>query len=1049
MKYNLNKLLREFFTIVLSLIYSASFSQINKAVLNTNAQTSFSEIENGFLHLPNESKLRCYWWWLNGVATKESITRDLEQMKAKGYGGASIVDAGNSNYELAKKPTAGPLFMSPPWMELYKHAVKEAERTGIELSVNVQSGWNPGGPSITPKYALKKIVTVDTIVKGGKLISMQLPMPDTNLIYRDIIIQAIPKPSKTLPIKDKAIANWPEKSFNKSLGWSGIYPLHLLRDEFFDETSVNIVQKKSIMNLTQFFDGKILKWNAPDGDWIIIRYGWTCTGATTSTTSDGWGGLSLDHLNPDAFKLFSNTVIVPLIEAAKSSGNSLKFLQTDSWEMGNVNWTQNLPIEFKKMRGYDMTPYLPVLAGNVVQSQEVSNRFLYDFRKTIGECVEKYHYQLFADLAHKYGLGIHPESGGPHSAPVDALKVMAVSDFPQGEFWAMSNTHRVGDADRLSVKQSACVAHTNGKRFVAAEGPTSIGPHWQLSPFELKSNIDRVFCSGVNRIVWHTFTSSPKEFGLPGNEYFAGTHLNPNITWWDEAGAFISYLDRCSFMLQQGLFAADVLYYYGDDVPNFVFLKEEFSDLNFGYDWDKCSSEILNKIVVKNGKLVLPDGMTYQVLVLPPEETITLNVLKRIEQLVKAGATVFAPRPERATGLLNYPENDKDLEILANTLWGKIDGKNILENKYGKGKVVWGITINELLEAMNVAPDFEVLGNNKSVRLDYIHRQSETLDIYFLSNKFPWRKYNDYKYRYLPDEVPDRAEYVECSFRTMGKKPYLFNPLTGTISNIVNYRKELGRTVVPLYLKPGESVFVVFNGKDLEENEIVSILKNDLELASNQNVETTSAPAIELSKNNNVLRVTVNEPGDYKLINANNKSISFTAKMSPKIQEIKGPWQLKFNGNNQSVCYMNMDRLKSWTDFDNADIKYFSGKVVYQTKFAINKIEQRKYILYLGNVQDIATVKINGKDLGVLWTYPFSVDITSAIRKGNNILEIEVTNLWVNRLIGDGKLAQNKRHTKTNIIKFDAPDSEKYLRKSGLLGPVKIAVHEIIDIKFQ
>ena len=403
-----------------------------------------------------------------------------------------------------------------------------------------------------------------------------------------------------------------------------------------------------------------------------------------------------------------------MIENAQSAGKSVKFLQTDSWEMDLVSWTDKFPEEFRKFRGYDIQKYMPVLAGRIVENRDETDRFLHDFRKTIGDCVEEYHYKLFYNLAHKYGMGIHPESGGPHSAPVDALKVMGISDFPQGEFWAVSNTHRIKDDERLSVRQSACVAHTNGKRFVAAEGPTSIGPQWERSPKDLKGNIDRVFCSGVNRIVWHTFTSSPKEFGVPGNEYFAGTHLNPNVTWWKQSKDFISYLNRCSYMLQQGLFVADVLYYYGDDVPNFVFLKEDLPELNFGYDWDKCSKEIiLNRVRFDGEKIVLPDGMSYRVLMLAPGKAIDLNVLKKVESLVKAGMTLVSPRPEEVTGLTGFPESDRELKAITDRLWGISDGKDLIENKVGKGRVIWGKNINDILAGMKVYPDFKFRSNQE------------------------------------------------------------------------------------------------------------------------------------------------------------------------------------------------------------------------------------------------------------------------------------------------------------------------------------------------
>ena len=717
--------------------------------LSTDTKVNYEELKHSFQNPPAESLLRCYWWWLNSMATKESITRDLEEMKDKGYGGASLVDAGSSNYQVAAKTVAGPVFMSPEWMELYKHAVKEAERIGIELSVNLGSGWNPGGPSITPEMAMKKIVWSEVNVAGGKMISMELPQPETKLLYQDIFVQAIPT-KEGAPVQNEAIENWKKKSFNEKIGWKGVYPLYELRQDYDGDGKRMAVQHDEIIDLTTNYKNGKLEWNAPTGDWTIIRYGYTCTGARTSTNSDGWEGLSVDHLSPEAFELFSKTVITPLIKAAQEVGNSVKFLQTDSWEMDNVSWTKNFPAEFKKYRGYDIQKYMPVLAGRIVGDRDETNRFLHDFRMTIGDCVEDNHYKLFYELAHKYGMGIHPESGGPHSAPVDALKVMGISDFPQGEFWAMANTHRIKDDERLSVRQSACVAHTNGKRFVAAEGPTSIGPQWERSPMDLKGNIDRVFCSGVNRIVWHTFTSSPKEFGLPGNEYFAGTHLNPNVTWWKQSKDFISYLDRNMYMLQQGLFVADVLSYYGDDVPNFVFLKEDLPELNFGYDWDKCSKEIiLNRVSFDGKKIVLPDGMSYRLMMIPNEKAIDLNVLRKLEQLVRQGMTLIGPCPKEATGLTGYPQSDQELKEITNRMWGNFTDTTITENSYGKGRVIWGKNVNQVLAEMKVQPDLQFKGTHPKTALDYIHRTTNDQEIYLVANRFSQMAYNDFEYRYL------------------------------------------------------------------------------------------------------------------------------------------------------------------------------------------------------------------------------------------------------------------------------------------------------------
>ncbi len=1025
-----------------------SYSQNIKYKLETDRSVTIEEITSGFQSPPDESRLRCYWWWLNGMATKESITRDLEEMKAKGYGGASIVDAGSSNYSVARKTKAGPVFMSPAWMELYQHAVKEADRNVIELSVNTQSGWNPGAPSITPDMALKKLVYTEIKVNGGKQVIVELPQPETKLLYKDVMVQAIPLPSEYSPLKNDAIVNWDKKSFNSPMGWKGIYPLHELREGFDNPVEVDIVKKSDIIDLTEFYDGEKLNWDAPAGDWLVIRYGWTCTGARTSTTSDGWEGLSLDHLNPDAFELFRKTVIQPLIDSAQAVGNSVKFLQTDSWEMGVVNWTNRFSEEFKRFRGYDLEKYLPVMTGRVVESQEISNRFLHDVRKTVGDCVLENHYKLFAELAQRHNMGIHPESGGPHSAPVDALQVMAVSDIPQGEFWARSNTHRINDAERLAVKQSACVAHTNGKRFVAAEGPTSIGPQWERSPKDLKANIDRIYCSGVNRIVWHTLTSSPKEFGLPGNEYFAGTHLNPNVTWWHQSVDFIRYLNRCSYLLQQGVFVADVLYYYGDDVPNFVFLKEEYPELKFGYDWDKCSKEvILNRLSVSNGKIVLPDGMQYSLLVLAPEQSIDLDVLQKLEELVKAGMTVIAQPPKATSGMQWYPEGDKELAFITTMLWGNIDGETVTENKYGKGRMIWGQDVNKVLAVMGVKPDLAFSSPDKETALDYIHRNTDHSDIYFVANRFARKSINDFEYRYLTD-LPDRYEQVECKFRVTGRTPHLWDPLTGEIKPILTYYEEDGQSILPLHLAPDGSVFVIFTGAN-QKNHIICIEKDGKNIFPGNSILSKEKPLFELERSGGKWEMTASAPGSYTLYWSNGETSTIKIEKEDQIIPLSGSWEVHFDPNWGGPETIVFDELKSWTEFQEEGIKYYSGTAVYKKSFHVKKkdIKEAKVVIELGNVHEVASVSLNDHHFNLCWTPPYRLDVTDYLKNGTNKLEIKITNLWPNRLIGDGKLPAEKRLTKTNINKFDVPGEEKLLRESGLIGPVSIIVSEKVKIK--
>jgi len=1019
----------------------------SQAKIQTDQNVNYQQLETGFVNPPVEARLHCYWWWLNGMATKESITRDLEEMKAKGYGGASLVDAGSSNYQVARKTAAGPVFMSPEWMELYQHAVKEADRVGLELSVNVQSGWNPGGPSITPEMALKKNVWSEVNVTGGKMISIELPKPENNLLYGDICVQAIPT-KEGAPVQDEAIENWAKKTFNKDMGMKGIYPLYQFRMDYDGDGIRMAVKKNEIIELTINFKNGKLDWNAPKGDWTIIRYGYTCTGAKTSTTSDGWEGLSVDHLSSEAFELFSKTVITPLIKAAQEVGNSVKYLQTDSWEMDNVSWTANFQAEFKKHRGYDIQKYLPVLAGRIVENRDETNRFLHDFRKTIGDCVAENHYQLFYNLAHQYGMGIHPESGGPHSAPVDALKVMGISDFPQGEFWAMANTHRIKDAERLSVKQSACVAHTNGKRIVAAEGPTSIGPQWERSPMDLKGNIDRVFCSGVNQIVWHTFTSSPKEFGLPGNEYFAATHLNPNVTWWKQSKDFISYLDRCTSILQQGLFVADVLFYYGDDVPNFVFLKEELPELNFGYDWDKCSKDvILNRVSFDGEKIVLPDGMSYRVIMIPDEKAIDLNVLRKLEQLVKNGMTLIGHRPTEAAGLTGFPKSDQELKEITSRMWGNYADTTIVEKQYGKGRVVWGKNVNQVLAEMKVMPDFQFKGTHPEAALDYIHRTTSDQEIYFVSNRFAQMKFNDFEYRYLKG-LPDRYEQVECSFKVSGKVPEFWNPITGEHQEIMTYREENGRTIIPLLFEPEGSKFIVFRNAS-QKPHVIEISKDGKSIFTGFSFDVKIHSYIDFRRNGDKVTAEIQEPGTYNVTWSDGRKDQFKSKNPNESVEFSGEWNIQFDPKWGGPENVKTDQLKSWTDFDDTGIKYYSGTATYHKNFDLSPddLKQHKLLLDLGNVKEMASVKINGNQMQVLWCAPFRFDITPFAKEGTNELEIEVVNMWPNRLIGDSKLPETQRITKTNINKFNGPDADQFLRVSGLMGPVNISMVKEYELK--
>ena len=369
------------------------------------ADETAAAMEKGFKDPPMESRIRAYWWWLNGNVTKQAITRDLEEMKKQGWGGALICDAGGAEQRGNRQVPAGPKYGSPAWRELFVHAVKEADRLGLEMSTNIMSGWNLGGPTVTPEEAAKCVVWSETKIEGGKPVDVALPEPKHDKrFYRDIAVVAYPL-KKDLP-KRPPIRDLAAKTASKEYGGSCPDTTPLL----FDETPVAGEEDcliKDVVDLTKFTDSGRLKWDAPAGEWVVMRFGYSITGAKTSTSSVTWSGLVIDYMDADALRSYWRQVVEPILaDASPWAGKSLKHLQTDSWELGGINWTKDFAAEFRRRREYEITPWLPVITGKIVENRSVANRFLNDFRRTVGDLVADKHYAVFAELAAKHHLGI-------------------------------------------------------------------------------------------------------------------------------------------------------------------------------------------------------------------------------------------------------------------------------------------------------------------------------------------------------------------------------------------------------------------------------------------------------------------------------------------------------------------------------------------------------------------------------------------------------------------------------------------------------------------
>jgi len=631
----------------------------------------------------------------------------------------------------------------------------------------------------------------------------------------------------------------------------------------------------------------------------------------------------------------------------------------DSYETGGQNWTDGMLDKFKANYGYDALPYLPVLSGKVVGSPDQSDRFLWDLRRFIADRVAYDYVGGLRDVCKPYGLHTWLENYGHWGFPGEFLQYGGQSDEIGGEFWSEGS---LGDIENRAA--SSC-AHIYGKRKVSAESFTAGGRPYQRYPEVMKPRGDRFFTEGINNTLLHVYIEQPSDNQVPGINANFGNEFNRHNTWFSYMDLFTKYLKRCNMMLQQGLYVADAAYFIGEDAPKMTGVTDPA--LPKGYSYDYINGEVLrDRVKVVGHQLVLPDGMSYNILVLPKLETIRPELLQKIKELVQQGATILGPEPQRSPSLQNYPSADAEVQKLAAELWGDINGTTIRKNAIGNGLVLSGMTMQEALDLLKIIPDVKVRDEDP---LLYIHRTTSEGDMYFVSNQ------------------SNQILKVNPAFRITGKQPEFWDAVTGNVRSLPEYTQTASTTSVPLKLEPFQSAFILFRQ---------DAVKKKASLA-------------------------VNFP-------------------EPKSQAtITSPWHVVFDvksrGPKNPVLF---DKLTDWTLNQNDSIKYYSGTAVYQNDFQIKKAgKNEKIYLNLGEVSVMAKVKVNGLEVGGVWTAPWQLDITNAVKSGKNTVEISVVNNWANRLIGDSKLDPSERKTWTSYPLFQPGDQ---LQASGLKGPVSIQV---------
>ncbi|MDR1096732.1 MAG: glycoside hydrolase family 2 [Tannerella sp.] len=1050
----------------LSLITAAILSAAVYSCSESNdGGNVFTSIESGFKK-PDSMQIGVYWYWISDNISKEGVIKDLEAMKEVGINRAFIGNIGLGGPGISYGKVK---LLSPEWWEITHTALKKATELDIEIGIFNSPGWSQsGGPWVKPEQSMRYLASSEVRVRAsgsGKTTAIKLPEVAKDAM-EDVRIIAYPAPGNGEPITEK---NWklPGKTgepltLDMSLGkpapvrtfifktespvrikaeaellvkdgtsWRSLKKIHIDRSNpalnvGFDpyapvvisipetnasdfrfvlstgqnagsaevtlstqplierypektlakmfqtplpmwndylwekqpEIPANLcVDPQKVIDLTGKVQNGVLSWDVPEGEWIISRTAMRTTGVGNAPASPEGRGLEIDKINKEHIASHFDAFIGEILRRIpEEDRKTFKVIVEDSYETGGLNWTDDMIEKFRTVYGYDPVPYIPALSGVVVGSRDLSDRFLWDLRRLIADRVAYDYVGALREISNRHGLTTWLENYGHWGFPGEFLMYGGQSDEIGGEFWSEGS---LGDIENRAA--SSC-GHIYGKRKVWAESCTSGGPVFSRYPNIMKQRLDRFFTEGINSTLLHVYIHQPYEDKTPGMAAWFGNEFNRKNSWFSHMDYFLQYLKRSNLMLQQGLYVADVAYFIGEDAPKMTGIRTP--ELPKGYSFDYINAEVLlTRASVKDGKLTLPDGMQYSLLVLPQLESMRPELLNKIKELVEEGLVILGPAPKQSPSLQNYPEADKQVTEQASALWG--DGSEKIRTA-GKGKVFAdGQSIEDVFAAIDVQPDLIIKEDPQAL---FIHRTlPDGGDIYFISNQ------------------SDKPIAINPQFRIAGKVPELWNPLTSEIRELKEFDASGKTTTVPLQLQGFESSFIVFR-------------KNGKPSAAQKNF-----PEKE------------------------------------RITTVSTPWEVSFEpGRRGPEETVTLNKLEDWSQSSDERIRYFSGKALYKAKFNVESIPQKQLYIDLGKVMVMAKVKINGTYVGGVWTSPYSVNITGFVKKGENTVEIEVANNWMNRLIGDRQLPEKDRPTWVNVNPWKA-DSK--LQPSGLLGPVEILAY--------
>ncbi|WP_233603261.1 glycosyl hydrolase [Pedobacter sp. KBW06] len=1043
-------------------------------------------LETGFYKIPDSIQTSVYWYWVSGNISSEGVIKDLEAMKKIGINRAFI-----ANVTWREKYAGKIKMFTEEWWDVLHTALKTATKLGIEIGIFNCPGWSQsGGPWVKPEQSMRYLTSSEVVLNGPALIHRKLEIPKP--VFQDVKVIAYPAPKdygtdirglkpqiSSIPSLEnlnnlidgveETICDFPaEKSFildfcveklynvrsliidrsrvstrlegdvqvkignsyqtikhfiidrnNPSLkngfipygpaavsipatmakdfrviftdfsAKSGLAEIRFssvpIVESYLEKTLAKmwpeglvswpayqwlpqpviadqdyVIEPDKVLDISGYMlaDGT-LNWEVPEGKWIIERCGMTPTLVNNVFAAIEGTGLEIDKMSKTQIAAHFNNFLGEIIRRIPAQDRKTwKVVIGDSYEIGSQNWSDGFIKKFKLNYGYDPLPYIPVLQGKVVGSADHSDRFLWDLRRFVADQVADEYVGGLSEVCHQNGLTTWLENYGHYGFPGEFLQYGARSDEVSGEFW------NEGIKGIIENRAAASCAHIYGKTKISAESFTTIDNYFLNYPATLKQRLDRSFTEGINNTLLHVYIHQAYEDKMPGMNAFFGTEFNRKNTWFSDMDDFLKYIKRCNLLLQQGKYVADVAYFISEDAPKMTGITEPA--LPHGYSFDYINGEVIKtRLKVQDGNLILPDGMKYRILVLPKLESMRPELLTKIKELVHNGAVVLGPKPKRSPSLQNIGKADLEIQQLTAELWGNINGTTIKINHYGKGMVIDGMNLEEVLKSIDLVPDLKTAVADSVL---FIHRALKDGSIYFISNQ------------------KNKSVKLNPEFRISGRIPELWDATTGDIRDLADYQQTDKSTKVPLQLAPYESAFVVFRKQGRAKKD--------------------SRP---------------NYPGFVSIL------------------DITGSWSVNFDpdrgGPSKPVIF---EQLQDWTQHKEDGIKYYSGAAYYHHDFELPKVKNGdRVLLDLGNEIAIAKAKVNGVDVGGVWTAPYKIDITRALKSGKNELEIKVVNNWINRLIGDHQLPEDKRLTWTYYNSYN-PDVQ--LQPSGLKGPVRLEI---------